>query len=315
MSELRVVFMGTPDFVVPVLKSVEQIARERDGRVVAVYSGPDRPSGRGRRLSPSPVKDYALEQGIDVLTPVKVTTDEEKARFESLRADLVVLAAYGLLLPKPFLFAPAHGAVNVHPSLLPRHRGAAPVPAAILAGDIVTGTTIIKMDEGLDTGPVLATREVPLVGDERAPELTARLFELGARMLGECLPPYIRGELVPAAQAAEGASVVKKFAKEDGALDWTRPAAELERRVRALDPWPGTATTWRGQRIDILQASVGDSAGALPGQVFMRAEAVAVGTGDGALVLERVRQAGRKVMAAGDFVRGRADFVGAILPS
>ena len=315
MSELRVVFMGTPDFVIPVLKSVEKVMRDIGGRVIAVYSGPDRPAGRGRKVTASPVKDYALERGMDVLTPAKVTTDEEKARFENLGADLVVLAAYGLLLPRPFLFTPAHGAVNVHPSLLPRHRGAAPVPATILAGDPIAGTTIIKMDEGLDTGPVLAMREVPLVGNERAPELTARLFDLGARMLDECLPSYVRGELSPTAQAVEGASVIKKFAKEDGTLDWMRPAVELERRVRALDPWPGTATTWQGQRIEVLEASVGDSADALPGQVRMLGDAIAVGTSDGALVLERVRPAGRNAMAARDFVRGRADFIGAVLPS
>ncbi|MDA1035252.1 MAG: methionyl-tRNA formyltransferase [Chloroflexi bacterium] len=315
MSDLRVVFMGTPAFVVPVLKSVEKIVEEIGGRVVAVYSGPDRPAGRGRKLAASPVKGYAVERGFDVLTPGKVTTEEEKVRFESLGADLVVLAAYGLLLPRPFLFSPLHGAVNVHPSLLPRHRGAAPVPAAILAGDSVSGTTIIKMDEGLDTGPVLAMREVPLTGKERASELTMRLFDLGARMLEECLPSYMGGELVPIAQASEGASVIKRFAKEDGSLDWTRPTAELERRVRALDPWPGTATTWQGQRIDVLEASMGDSAGASPGQVIMQGDAVAVGTGDGTLVLERVRPAGRNAMAARDFVRGRADFIGAVLPS
>ena len=266
-------------------------------------------------MSVSPVKAYAEERGIDVLTPVRLTTEEEKKRFEALGADLVVLAAYGLLLPKPFLFSPTHGAVNVHPSLLPRHRGAAPVPAAILAGDTVTGTTIIKMDEGLDTGPVIAMREVPLAGDERAPELTARLFDLGARLLEECLPRYIRKEIDPTAQAAEGVSVIKKFSKEDGEIDWTRSALELERRVRGLDPWPGTATTWRGQRIDVLEASVGGPTSAVPGLVFSLGDTVAVGTGDGSLVLERVRPAGRSAMAARDFVRGRADFIGAELPS
>jgi methionyl-tRNA formyltransferase len=315
MSKLRIVFFGTPGFVVPVLKSVEKIAKAVDGRVVAVYSGPDRPAGRGRKLTVSPVKGYAQEQGIEVLTPAKVMTDEEKARFESLGANLVVLAAYGLLLPKPFLFSPVHGAVNVHPSLLPRHRGSAPVAAAILAGDRVSGTTLIKMDEGLDTGPVLAMQEVFLAGQERAPELTERLFELGGRMLEAHMPAYLRGELVPTPQATRGESVIKKFSKEDGALDWTMSAIELERRVRALDPWPGTATMWKGQRIDVLEASLGEATGGLPGQVFVLGETVVVGTSEGSLVLERVRPAGRNAMAARDFVRGRPDFIGAALPS
>lgn len=307
--------MGTPDFVVPVLKSVEKIADAVGGRVIAVYSGPDRPAGRGRKLTASAVKSYALDRGIDVLTPIRVTTDEEEARFEGLGADLVVLAAYGLLLPKPFLFSPAHGAVNVHPSLLPRHRGAAPVPAAILAGDVVSGTTIIQMDEGLDTGPVLAMEEVALDGRERSPGLTGRLFELGGRMLEACVPAYLNGELLPTPQNAEGATVIKKFTKEDGALDWTLPAIELERRIRALDPWPGTATSWQGQRVDVLEASLGDTVDGRPGQVFMAGQAVGVATGEGSLTLERVRPAGRNAMAARDFVRGHADFIGATLPS
>jgi methionyl-tRNA formyltransferase len=315
MGLIRIVFMGTPQFVVPVLEAVERFAAANDAEVAAVYAGPDRPAGRGRKLQASPVKEYAHARGYGVLTPARVNNDDEIARFEAIGADLVVLAAYGLLLPAPFLFGPRHGAVNVHPSLLPKHRGASPVAGAILAGDTTTGTTIIRMDQGLDTGPVLAMEESPLDGTERAPELTERLFALGGRMLGTCLPAYVGAELEPQAQPTEGASVIKRFEKEDGILDWTQSAHTLERRVRALDPGPGTATTWRGERLDVLSASVGGPAGAVPGTVESVDGQIVIATGDNLLVLERVRPAGKQAMRAADFARGRAGFVGAVLPS
>jgi methionyl-tRNA formyltransferase len=318
MTSLRIVFMGSPDFVIPILASTQHAASELDGEIVAVYAAPDRPAGRGRKLLPSPVKEYAEAQGIEVLTPARVTNDDEKARFATLGADLVVLAAYGLLLPAPFLFDPKHGAVNVHPSLLPRHRGASPVAGAILAGDLVTGTTIMKMDEGLDTGDVLAMEEFPLVGDERAPALTQTLFALGARMLGDVLPAYLAGGLTPTAQASDGATIIKRFKKEDGQLDWSLPAIDLERRTRAFDPWPGTATTYKGERLEIVSASVAESdepAGSPVGTVVAAGREVAVVTGAGLLALNQVKPAGRKPMAAADFVRGHSDFIGATLPS
>ena len=313
--------MGTPNVVVPILQAVERIATNLDAELVAVYTGPDRPAGRGRKLTASPVKEYALTRGYDILTPARVTNDEEIARFEAIGADLVVLAAYGQLLPAPFLFGPTHGAVNVHPSLLPAHRGAAPVAGALLAGDGITGTSIITMDEGLDTGPVLAMEEITLDGTERTPELTERLFALGARLLESAVPAYVRAQLVPRPQSAEGVSVIRRFKKSDSDLDFSRPAVELERRVRALDPWPGTATTWRGQRLDVLAASVLGESDAIGGWNAVPGTAVAVGndtaiaTSEGLLLLERVRPAGKNPMAARDFVRNRAEFIGAVLPS
>lgn len=307
--------MGTPEFVLPILSSTEQAASVIDGEIVAVYTAPDRPTGRGRKLLPSPVKAYAEAQGFDVVTPARVTNDEEKARFAALGADLVVLAAYGLLLPAPFLFDPQHGAVNVHPSLLPRHRGASPVAGAILAGDTRAGTAIMKMDEGLDTGDVLAMEEVGLVGDERAPALTKELFALGARMLGEVLPAYVSGSLQPTPQALNGVTVIKRFKKQDGELDWSMSAVELERRIRAYDPWPGTASTYRGERLDVLSATVGETVIGERGEVVAHGRDVVVVTGDGSLVLGEVKPAGRKPMTANDFVRGHPDFVGAMLPS
>jgi methionyl-tRNA formyltransferase len=315
MASLRIVFMGSPGVVIPILSSIERMASELDGKIVAVYAAPDRAAGRGRKLLASPIKESARARGIDVLTPARVTNDEEKARFAELGADLVVLAAYGLLLPAPFLFGPKYGAVNVHPSLLPRHRGASPVAGAILAGDTTTGTTIMKMDEGLDTGDILAMEEVSLVGTERTPALTGELFAVGARVLSDVLPAYLAGELVPTPQPAEGATVIKRFKKEDGRLDWALSASELERHTRAFDPWPGTATTFRGERLEVLSATVQEPSGDAPGSVVAQGLHVAVATGDGLLVLNQVKLAGRKPMAATDFVRGHPDFIGATLPS
>ena len=315
MADLRIAFMGTPAAVVPIFAVVERIAADLDAEIVAVYTGPDRPAGRGRKLQASPVKEHARERAYPIFTPARVTGDDEIARFGALGVDLVVLAAYGLLLPAPFLFSPVHGAVNVHPSLLPAHRGASPVAGALLAGDTVTGTTIITMDEGLDTGPILAMEELALDGTERTPELTARLFALGARLLESVVPVYVSGALDPEPQSAEGASVIKRFKKGDSELDFSRPAVELERRVRALDPWPGTATTWRGERLGVLSASVGSGGNASPGTVVNVGDDVGIATSDGLLVLDTVRPAGKKPMAGRDFVRGRADFLRATLPS
>ena len=307
--------MGSPETVIPILSSIERIALESDSEVVAVYTALDRKAGRGQKLLASPIKEYALARGLDVLTPIRLTNEEEEMRFAALGVDLVVLAAYGLLLPRPFLFGPGYGAINIHPSLLPRHRGASPVAGAILAGDATSGTTIMKMNEGLDTGDVLAIEEVSLGGTERTRNLTAELFALGARMLDYVLPAYLAGALTPRPQPSEGITVSNRFSKEDGWLNWQQPAVELERRIRALDPWPGTATMYRGERLEILSGLVEAAGGLKPGVVMVWGTEIAVGTGEGVLVLDKVQLAGRKPMTAIDFVRGRPDFIGATLPS
>ena len=313
MNPVRVVFMGTPEIAVPVLEAVLGLGSRWP--VVGVYAAPDRPAGRGREVRSAPVKAFAEKRGLGVLSPTRLGAPEEVERFEALRADLVVLAAYGLLLPKPFLDGPRFGAVNVHPSLLPRHRGAAPVAATILAGDEATGASVIVMDEGLDTGPLLARSEpVVLDGTERTPGLTARLFALGAELLTDVLPRYVAGDAVPQPQVAEGATLVKRLSKADGDLDWSQPASQLERQVRAYDPWPGSATTWRGQRLEVLDAGVAPGGGT-PGTVVELDGAVGVGTGDGLLVLRSVRLAGRPATTAEEFVRGHRELVGATLPS
>ncbi len=316
MEPVRIVFMGTPQPAVGVLDKAVEIAGENGWSVVTAYTAPDRPAGRGRRLSPSPVRERAEALGIPVLTPQRLTLPEEQERFRSLRADLVVLAAYGLLLPPPFLFEPRHGAVNIHPSLLPRHRGAAPVAAAILAGDTETGVTLMTMDEGLDTGPVLATQNYPLNGDERTPALTERLFGLGCELLAEVLPRYVEGEVEPVPQTGEGATYTPRMTKADALIDWREPALLIERKVRAFDPWPGTATHWDGRRLAITDAAVDGEAGNLaPGEVLAQGDAVLVGTGEGALRLRRVKREGRPETGVGDFLRGHPDFARARLDS
>lgn len=316
MEPVRIVFMGSPQSAVGVLDATVEIAAVSGWSVVATYTAPDKPAGRGRRLLPSPVRERAEALGIPVLTPRRLTLPEEQERFRELRADLVVLAAYGLLLPPPFLFEPVHGAVNVHPSLLPRHRGAAPVAAAILAGDTETGVTLMTMDEGLDTGPLLATRTVPLSGNERTPALTEQLFALGGEMLAEVLPRYVAGEVVPTPQPDEGATYTPRMTKADALVDWREPAQLIERKVRAYDPWPGTAAVWEGRRLAITEAAVDSATGDLAaGEVRTQGDAVLVGTGRGALRLLRVRMEGRPEMAVADFLRGHPAFAQARLGS
>ena len=283
--------------------------------VVAAYTAPDAPKGRGRRPTPSPVRVRAEELGIPVMTPRRLTTDEEQARFREIDADLVVLAAYGLLLPGPFLFGPRHGAVNIHPSQLPRHRGAAPVAGAILAGDEQSGTSLIVMDEGLDTGPLLAQRSVALAGDERTSELTDRLFTLGAAMLEEMLPEYVEGRLTPSPQPSEGVTLTKRMAKADGDIDWTESALAIERKARAYDPWPGTSTSWEGRRLAVIEAALAKGPGLAPGEVGSVGGETLVGTGGGALRLLRVKLEGRPETGVDEFVRGHGAFLGARLPS
>lgn len=316
MEPVRIVFMGTPQPAVGVLDKAVEIAGENGWSVVTAYTAPDRPAGRGRRLQPSPVCERAEALGIPVLTPQRLTLPEEQERFRSLRADLVVLAAYGLLLPPPFLFEPRHGAVNIHPSLLPRHRGAAPVAAAILVGDTETGVTLMTMDEGLDTGPILATRTMPLNGDERTPALTERLFALGCGLLADVLPRYIAGELSPVPQPEEGATYTPRMTKADALIDWREPALLIERKVRAHDPWPGTATLWDGRRLAIAAVAVGGEVGDLaPGEVRADGDDVLVGTGEGALRVLRVKMEGRQEMSATEFLRGHPSFGSARLVS
>ncbi len=307
----RVIFMGTPDFSVPTLAVLLQ------GRydVVGVVTQPDRPAGRGRRLEPSPVKRFAVQQGLPVLQPETLKAPEAVAELAALQPDVIVVAAFGQILRPAVLDLPPRGCINVHASLLPRWRGAAPVQAAILAGDQVTGSTIMLMDAGMDTGPILAQAALTIRPEDTGGSLTERLAQQGAELLAETLPRWLAGEVTPQPQDASLATVCRPLRKEQGLIDWTQPAATIARAVRAFNPWPGATSVWQGQPIKILQAVAApqQAAGDSPGRVMWVNGGVGVATGQGLLMLQQLQLAGRPAMAVADFVRGHRGFVGSQL--
>lgn len=302
--------MGTPAFAVPVLQALAGTHQ-----VVGVVTQPDHPAGRGRELQPPPVKQVALEYGLPFIQPHSLRTPEALAQLAAWQPEVIVVAAFGQVLRQEVLDLPPHGCLNVHASLLPRWRGAAPIPAAILAGDALTGVTIMKMDAGLDTGPIIARREEPIRPDDTQTALGERLAQLGARLLVETLPLYLEGTLLPQPQPEEGVTYARQLRKEDGLLDWSRPAVELDRWIRAFHPWPGTFTFWHGQMLKVLRATpLLDWCGDAPsGTVFALADGVAVATGAGALRLEQVQLAGKRPMDISLFLHGQRDLIGSRL--
>jgi len=310
-EKVRVIFMGTPDFAVPALEGLLA-----EHQVAAVVTQPDRPAGRGRVPKASPVKEVALAHGVEVLQPARLRGNQAfLERLRALEPAVIVVAAFGLLLPPEVLSVPRRGCLNVHASLLPRHRGAAPVAAAILAGDEETGVTVMLMDEGLDTGPILAQARCPVGGEDTTRSLTARLALLGRDLLLETLPRWVAGEITPQPQDEGKATYSQPLRKSDGEMDWSKPAAVLAREVRAFNPWPGSYTFWRGRRIKVLRARPAEAveAGGVPGQVVLVGRQPGVVTGAGILVLEEVQPAGRPAMPADAFCRGQRDLVGAVL--
>ena len=309
----RIVFMGTPDFALPTLMALADAHFD----LVGVVTQPDRPTGRGRRLAAPPVKQVSLEHDLPLFQPRSLRTPESVAQLAAWEPDAIVVAAFGQILSQQVLDLPSHGCLNVHASLLPRWRGAAPVPAAILTGDEVTGVTIMLMDAGLDTGPILAQREEPIQPDDTQAKLEGRLARLGAELLVETLPPYLAGDMLPRPQPEEGVTYARQLRKQDGQLDWSRPAIELERRVRAFNPWPGAFTTWRGQRLKVLQAiPLPGWRGDAPPGTFIALDddgTIAVATGEGALHLQEVQLAGKQVMDIAAFLCGQRDCVGSCL--
>ncbi len=303
----RIVFLGTPEFAVPSL-----LALLAAHQVVGVVTQPDRPAGRGQRVVASPVKEAALAQGLPLFQPETLRSPEAVARLAAWQPEVMVVAAFGQILRPDVLALPPYGCLNVHASLLPRWRGAAPIPAAILAGDAAAGVTLMCLDEGLDTGPILAQAECPIAPDDTTATLTARLADLGAQLLVETLPGWLAGEVRPRPQDSSLATWCRPLRKEDGLLDWSRPALELDRRVRACDPWPGAYTTWQGQRLKVLRTRPHPAwAGAEPaGTVVALPDGAGVVTGQGLLELLEVQLAGKKPLAGGLFVRGQRGFIG-----
>jgi len=292
---MRVIFMGTPDFSVPALDALIEAGHE----VVAVYCQPPRPAGRGKKERPSPVQARAEDLGLELRHPVSLKTADEQAAFAALGADVAVVVAYGLILPHAILRAPVHGCLNIHASLLPRWRGAAPLHRAIMAGDAETGVSIMQMDEGLDTGAVLMCEATPIGAEETTGELHDRLSAMGARLIVEALARLDR--LTPEPQPAEGVTYAAKIDKAEARIDWTRPAPEVDAMIRGLSPFPGAWTEMEGQRVKLLASRVSVGEG-VPGEVLDGALRVACGRG--AVQLLRLQRAGGAVQDAEDFQRG-----------
>lgn len=299
MSRPRIIFMGTPDFAVSSLEACFDL-----GEVVAVVTQPDKPKGRGNTLTAPPVKELALARGVPVFQPVKLRTPpfaEELRRFEP---DVCVVTAYGRILPKDLLDLPKMGCVNVHGSLLPRFRGAAPIQWSIAYGDTETGVTLMVMDEGLDTGPMLAMKRLPIGPEDTSATMYPKLAALGGELLRESLPAYLSGELKPVPQPSEGMVLAPIIEKDEGKLDFTRPAVALERRLRAFTPWPGAFTTLGGKLVKVHRVRVAEGQGT-PGTVLAAGpEGLEVACGEGSLVLLDIQPEGKRVMKAAEFLMG-----------
>lgn len=302
MSKPSIVFMGTPAFAVPTLRALIEAGYP----VSAVLTQPDRPVGRGQKLAMPPVKALAVEHGIPVHQPQRLRGDAGMIQtLRDLAPDLIVVVAFGQILPREVLDIPRHGAINVHASLLPRFRGAAPIQWALLNGDAETGVDTMLMEEGLDTGPILLEARTPISEDETAESLTQRLSEMGASLLLETLPPWVEGRIQPR-QQGEGALYAPMIKKDMGVLDWTQPARDLHNRVRALQPWPGTSTTLDGQLLKIGSTRLLEgSASAQPGTIVaLTPEGWQVATGDGLLLVTTVQVPGKKPQPAAEVARG-----------
>ena len=290
-SRLKVVFMGTPDFAAAALASLLDGPHE----VIAVYSQPPRPQGRGMKLTASPVQQLAEKHHVPVFTPASLKRPEAQAEFKALRADIGVVAAYGLILPQSVLDAPRLGCINIHGSALPRWRGAAPIHRAILAGDNKTGITFMQMDAGLDTGAMLRIVKTPITPTTTAGELHDTLARLGAEGINGVITDFASGKITPTAQPGNGVTYADKLKKEEGIVDWSLPAVQIDRMVRALNPWPGVWTELFGQRVKILKASLSPAA-----------DAIEKDCGEGKIYLLELQPEGGKAMPAKAFMQGRA---------
>lgn len=322
---LRIIYMGTPQFAVPALEAL--IEGSAPGKVlpegyeiVTVITRPDKPVGRGQAIVYSPVKQAALARGLPVWQPGSFKRAENSEALAAYAADLYIVAAFGQILPQSVLDQPRYGTLNIHASLLPRYRGVSPIAEAILQGDEAAGVTIMLIDAGVDTGPMLLKRSIPISDDDTTGSLTAKLADLGAQALVEVLPRWIAGEIIPEAQDEQRASHTRMLRKEDGEIQWGRPAAVIARMIRAYTPWPGACTHWRGKLLKIVAAhavTLAPDADIVPGTVTVREEAghavLAIVTGAGFLIVKRLQLEGKRAMSAEEFLRGYAQIAGEVL--
>ncbi len=317
---LRIVFMGTPDIACPTLQA---LCNTPEFQVVGVVVQPDKPKGRDLKLQPPPVKELALRLGLPVLQPERARNEAFIAQLRELRPDLIAVLAYGQILPQALLDIPTHGCLNVHTSLLPRWRGAAPIQWAILEADAETGVTIMRMDAGLDTGGIVSTRSTPIAPDDNGQTLHDRLAVLGAELLVQTIPRYVSGELPPHPQPTEGVTYARKLTKEDGRLDWSQPASILHNRLRAFTPWPGTFTFLPAQpkplllkvwRAELARAGDLQSPSTAPGQILSADKTgIVIACREGALRLLEVQKEGSRRMTAAEFLAGHPLTPGASL--
>jgi methionyl-tRNA formyltransferase len=310
----RVIFFGTPGDAVFALRSLV----EANYQIAAVYTRPDSIAGRSKVPEPTPVKATALQLGIPVETPATLRAPDEQERLASYGADVFAVAAYGRILPSAALRLPRLGALNIHPSLLPRHRGPSPVATAILEGDLHTGVTVMLLDEGMDTGPLLAQSEpVPIGAHDTTGWLTAKLFEMGAALLVDTLESWKRGAVPPRPQDESKATVTRLLERKDGMIDWSKPAEHIERMTRAYDPWPGAFTRWDGRTVKLLEIATSEAGGDVvqPGAVFTRGADMVIACGRGAIVVKRLQIEGRRAVTSAEFMRGYPGVEGAQLRS
>jgi methionyl-tRNA formyltransferase len=311
---LRVVFMGTPEFAVPAMNAL----LNGDYDIAAAYTQPDREAGRGRKLAVSPVKELALAHSIKVIQPESLKDDSAVEYMTGLAPDVIVVAAYGRLIPQRILSLPRYGCVNIHPSLLPKYRGPSPVATAILEGDTVTGVSIMLLDAGMDSGPLLRQQETAISDTDTTGSLTMKLAELGAKLLSETLPEWIEEKIMPEPQDESRATVTRIMTKLDGEIDWNLSAPQIWRQVRAFHPWPGTYTRWQGKQLKVNEVlPFPQEKQGQPGRVIaLRGSSgtpVGVECGDGILGLLKVQLEGKREITAEEFLRGQRNFTGSIL--